>query len=400
MHDRGGAIKNNRLDIWVGRGEAGLARALTRGIRRFEGTVYLPGAVIPAEILAQEIKPAKIPNVGFDYVLLKLAGRQTAPSTGKSYNSEDKNQQYFMNQVKNEFLLDKSYGLKETDEKIKQIKLFMEELGYQQTDTEIFDETLYQSLLKYQLDKNIFPSESAWGAGRFGKKTYSQLIIDLGGKRLLAWENNQTTGLPNVNFNLDLKYSLFDGFIGPEVKEISKYLKMLGYNITENEEYTAEIKKAVIQFQFDNGIIDSKDSEIAGYFGPKTIAKMKEVIEHKEENQQLYYEGQDMLVVGNNYRTVTYNSFDPENLEILTTLKLGDKNNEVTKLKQKLSYLGYLESKYINDYFDLETSNALYLFQKDQQIVFAPTDYGAGYVGPKTKQYLNEAELEPTIYLN
>ena len=27
VHDRGGAIKNNRLDIWMGEGEEGLSRA-------------------------------------------------------------------------------------------------------------------------------------------------------------------------------------------------------------------------------------------------------------------------------------------------------------------------------------------------------------------------------------
>ena len=45
VHDRGGAINElgngkHRLDIWVGHGEEGLARALAFGVQRIKGTVY------------------------------------------------------------------------------------------------------------------------------------------------------------------------------------------------------------------------------------------------------------------------------------------------------------------------------------------------------------------------
>jgi len=45
VHDRGGAIQDlgngvHRLDIWVGRGEEGLERALSFGVERMTGTVY------------------------------------------------------------------------------------------------------------------------------------------------------------------------------------------------------------------------------------------------------------------------------------------------------------------------------------------------------------------------
>src|SRR3989338_1176501 len=44
VHDRGGAIQewkdSHRIDIWVGSGEEGLARALAFGVRRVRATVY------------------------------------------------------------------------------------------------------------------------------------------------------------------------------------------------------------------------------------------------------------------------------------------------------------------------------------------------------------------------
>src|SRR3989338_11176543 len=45
VHDRGGAINvlesgSHRLDLWMGYGEEGLARALAFGVQRLKGTVY------------------------------------------------------------------------------------------------------------------------------------------------------------------------------------------------------------------------------------------------------------------------------------------------------------------------------------------------------------------------
>jgi len=53
VHDRGGAIvegsDTHRLDIWMGAGEEGLARALAFGVRRVVGTVHPPGSAQPKE---------------------------------------------------------------------------------------------------------------------------------------------------------------------------------------------------------------------------------------------------------------------------------------------------------------------------------------------------------------
>jgi len=50
VRDRGGAIKNNRFDIWLGRGDEGLARAANWGKRTTKCTVYLPGSEVPSAV--------------------------------------------------------------------------------------------------------------------------------------------------------------------------------------------------------------------------------------------------------------------------------------------------------------------------------------------------------------
>ncbi len=53
VHDRGGAIVEtenyDRIDLWAGSGEEGLARALAFGVRRAKATVYPPGTSQPGE---------------------------------------------------------------------------------------------------------------------------------------------------------------------------------------------------------------------------------------------------------------------------------------------------------------------------------------------------------------
>jgi 3D (Asp-Asp-Asp) domain-containing protein len=53
VHDRGGAIQvldqADRLDVWAGFGEEGLARALAFGVKHIHGTVYPPSAAQPDE---------------------------------------------------------------------------------------------------------------------------------------------------------------------------------------------------------------------------------------------------------------------------------------------------------------------------------------------------------------
>ncbi|MDD5624068.1 MAG: 3D domain-containing protein, partial [Candidatus Peribacteraceae bacterium] len=63
VHDRGGAIQEldggvHRLDIWVGYGEEGLARALAFGVQRVRGTIYPVGGRQPKEEFSLDLFPA------------------------------------------------------------------------------------------------------------------------------------------------------------------------------------------------------------------------------------------------------------------------------------------------------------------------------------------------------
>src|SRR3989344_1820675 len=65
VHDRGGAINvlesgSHRLDLWMGYGEEGLARALAFGVQRVKGTVYPLGAMQPLESMVLGNFPAPL----------------------------------------------------------------------------------------------------------------------------------------------------------------------------------------------------------------------------------------------------------------------------------------------------------------------------------------------------
>jgi hypothetical protein len=63
------------------------------------------------------------------------------------------------------------------------------------------------------------------------------------------------------------------GMENDEIKKLQETLKGLGYfNLEYTTNYFGAItEEAVVQFQIDNGIVDSRESYGAGYVGPKTI---------------------------------------------------------------------------------------------------------------------------------
>src|SRR3989338_6601247 len=62
VHDRGGAINNKRLDIWMGHGELGMMRALAWGMRTVQVTVYGINDSVKEEVFLDALPLAQ--NVG------------------------------------------------------------------------------------------------------------------------------------------------------------------------------------------------------------------------------------------------------------------------------------------------------------------------------------------------
>jgi len=163
-------------------------------------------------------------------------------------------------------------------------------------------------------------------------------------------------------FKTDLWYNQS----GDEVGKLQKYLKNLGYyKGTIDNYYGNEVYKAVIAFQIDQDIVNNEEEFGAGYLGPQTRAKLEAVIEKKRKDK-------------------------------LPKKNLGrdDSGDEVKKLQEALIKLGYnLE---ITGVYDQKTIDAVFDFQKDNNIVNEEDSLGAGYFGTQTFAVLSDrlASLE------
>ncbi|MFC1655253.1 peptidoglycan-binding protein [Patescibacteria group bacterium] len=156
------------------------------------------------------------------------------------------------------------------------------------------------------------------------------------------------------------KEDLWYGTSGDKVEELQEYLADLGYYKGAMDGYYGdEVYKAVIQFQIEEEIVDKQEDFGAGYLGPQTRLKLEAVITNRKK-------------------------------ELVPQKNLGkdDSGDEVKKLQEALKKLGF--DVEVTGTYDEDTINAVFEFQKEQEIVDFQDDLGAGYFGPKTFAVLSQ----------
>lgn len=158
-------------------------------------------------------------------------------------------------------------------------------------------------------------------------------------------------------FNQDLSY----GGQGEDVEKLQNTLKTLDYyNGDITRIYDTSTTEALIQFQIKGDIIDNAEDFGAGYLGPQTRQALASAM--KNHNQEIQ-----------------------ENLP-QSGLGKDDRGDEVRKLQEGLKKLGYdLE---VNGVYDAKTVEAIFRFQRENQIIKSEADSGAGFFGPKTFEVL------------
>lgn len=145
------------------------------------------------------------------------------------------------------------------------------------------------------------------------------------------------------------------------VKKLQAGLKDLGYyNGEATGDYDDATKLGVIKLQIATGVIDDENDFGAGYFGPQTRKSFEDALNRKNDQVR-------------------------KNLPV-TPLSRDDQGDEVRKLQQALQKLGY--DVEVNGIYDHQTVEAIFQFQKDQNVVQSKTDFGAGVFGPKTMKIL------------
>jgi len=163
-------------------------------------------------------------------------------------------------------------------------------------------------------------------------------------------------------FTQDLWY----GVRGDKVGALQDYLRELGYYMGKSDNYYGdEVYKAVLAFQIDQSIVDNEEEFGAGFFGPQTRSKIEAVFDKRKK---------DNLPVSN--------------------LGRSDAGDEVKKLQEALKKLGFEVD--VTGIYDEQTIDAVFEFQKENEIIDHEEDLGAGYFGPKT--YVKLAEKLASFY--
>ena len=341
VHDRGGRIVEwgndlHRIDLWMGSGEEGLARALAWGVRTIQGTVYPPGHPdAPPEKLSLENFPADI------------AILQSLPEADP---------------------VRRLVGLK---------------LG----DTGSRVRALQEQLAAAGVLK-------ASPTGEFGPVTQDALrqllryaTIDVDGSTVderaaivvTTWSTVQDRNLP------DVPVGLVRGARGNDVRQVQKLLRFLGYYRGRTHGvYDDTLYHAVVAMQRDSGVIAREDDPSAGRIGPAT-------------RRELLRRWQGMVIRAKAEQTLVRRTVADRVIADAapsSQLAKGDRGPDVRRLQRFLVREGYLAASDVTGTFGLRTHAAVLKFQIDRGIVRRADERGAGVLGPATSAALQSTLVE------
>ncbi len=332
VHDRGGRIIEwgediHRIDLWMGYGEPGLARAMAWGVRTVRGTVYPVGAEnVPAEKFSLE-------NFNSDSAM--LAGLPKSDPT--------------------ELIRLAQFGDREYSVRILQSSL--KNLGYfSETPTGQFGSVTQDALRRFQSEYGV-PGDGS--------------SVSLETAAMLA----AASGITNKNLP-ELSTGLEKGATGQDVRQAQKLLRYIGYYRGRTDGvFDQHLKESITAFQITAGLVQQATDPFAGRIGPATRAAiLKEwkvkVVEAKAKSLAHKMDISDKVRSEGMLKKV---------------LAKGDKGNEVKLLQSFLIDSGYLDQDGRTGTFGGRTTAALTKYQLDRKIVTSAKAKGVGVFGPATR---------------
>ncbi len=393
VHDRGGAIlagrNYDRIDVWMGRGEEGLSRALNWGARLVAGEVFTdPDAVEP----------------GLSY------GHIGSTLPGGMVERLMKTTTY--RPVQNPAVFDKPLNWQADKNAIRELQEALTSLGYYAGPVDgTLDEVTRKSLVNFQVTEGVIPNAVAMGAGNFGPKTRATLKDKLQNFNHVAEKEIQRL----EENRLLLASGLGRDEEGDDVTALQRMLWDLGYyHGALNGLYDEATMDAVFEFQKQTGILQNEWQKGAGYYGKRTHEALVAAVNQKMQRVAKYPQAKqswvparvdlpslaDLLASDAEERHLSFSDdlikkFVQETAagrgQFSKDLELNDKNSEVLALQKLLIKRDYLPQNSATGFFGPNTQTALVKFQMDKGIIRASDDTGAGRVGPKTREALNKA---------
>ncbi|MBU0727933.1 peptidoglycan-binding protein [Patescibacteria group bacterium] len=387
VHDRGGAIiagaDYDRIDVWMGHGEEGLARALNWGARIVEGEIFWS---------AHQIEP----GLSFSWIDSGLPQKVIDRMRPKALQDPQ--------------VFTKAITKQSNTADIKELQEALTTFGYYHGDvTGTYDQATTDAVLAFQLVEGVIPNENTAGAGNFGPKTQTKL------KEVLESFNAEVR---KEQKRLEQNRELLNAGLGKtaegeDVVALQRMLWELGYyNGPLNGEYDTATIDAVFEFQLAYNIVSSNWDSGAGYYGKQTHAALTNAVNSKIQ-QVAKYPMQKQVWVPSSKDLPKIASLEPPKVEIerqslsfapelmkqdvdldlsdqlIKELDLYDKNSEVIKLQNILIKNGYLIAGLNTGYYGAKTESAVLKFQMEKGIVDSAMSQGAGRVGPMTRKALN-----------
>jgi len=282
VHDRGGAIKHagergneyDRLDIWMGAGDAGLNRALTWGKRVVDVRVYGINESLEEQVYLEAYTGAE--NFLTSTILSPL-----------------------------EFPEDIYFG--SSGDEVLRMQEYLVKWGYLGEAGGFYGSDTAQAIFAFQMDFEIVSGPDEMGAGHFGINTRKKFDA------LISGENAGETVELQKGRNLLSKYpDLFEeevlfasalelGDSGETVRALQEELMRLGYLRIEPTGYFGETTEhALFKFQQSIGLVASKDSSGAGYLGPGTRTALNRIIENRLSTKSIMAYRRDEISSGKN----------------------------------------------------------------------------------------------------
>jgi len=334
VEDRGGAIKtleNNvhRLDLWVGAGEEGLARALAFGVQRVRGTVYPKGTQQPAESM-------------------DLSALEAPLSALRPYAAQEQS------------LLALRPQKGETSVSVQLLQDHLKKVGYfTEKSTGKFGDKTSDALRRFQQDYDL-----AVNPELLDERTAAYLVA-------AASRSNDASPLPDI---------VQPGSAPSLVKNAQRTLRLLGfYRGRTNGVYDDRLRDAVVAYQKENAIVSSAQEPGAGRIGPKTrgalLLDWRKNAVSKQAETILALRRVDELMAKRGFLLHGF-------------LDKGAKGEQVKALQRQLAALGYLGKDRVTGTFGDETRKAVLAFQLASGLVDDAQHPAAGFVGPGTKQQL------------
>lgn len=337
IHDRGGRIIEwgedlHRIDIWMGYGEPGLARAMAWGVRTVKGTVY----------------PLSTPNKPVEKFVLENfdADSKVLASLPKTDPTE---------LVRMAALGDREYSVRILQSNLKELGYFAE------APTGQFGPVTQEALRKFQREYGI--------AGDGSSVTLETAAA------LQAVSGIQENNLPELALGLE------KGATGADVRQAQKLLRYIGYYRGRTDGvFDQELKEAVTALQIRTGLVKAATDQFAGRIGPGTRAAIL-----KEWKVKVVAAKSKALARKMDLTDRVKSEDMPKKF-----LAKGDKGKEVKLLQSFLIDAGYLDPKDATGTFGGRTSAALTKYQLDRKIVATQSAKGAGVYGPATRIVISQ----------